>query len=66
MEINTKNLNLEIAKEFGIPSSEVKKVIDLTFEFVRDTIKSGDEKAIRLKRFGIFVPKSKRKHSHTK
>lgn len=66
MQINTKNFSQEIAENFNIPSSEVDKVIKLTFEFVSNTIKSGDEKAIRLKRFGIFVPKSKRKHKHNK
>lgn len=60
-QINTKTLTKEIAEEFNIPSSEVDLVMHSTFGFVRETITSEPDKSVRLKFFGIFLPKSKYK-----
>lgn len=59
MQILTENLIKEIAEQYDISEAETKKVITSVFKFVRTTMTEEPDKSIRLKRFGIFVPKSK-------
>ena len=64
MQINTQTLFKELAEKHQTSESEVKNIEKSVFEFVREIITNEPDKAVRLKRFGIFVPKTEFKRNY--
>jgi len=49
-----KNIIDEIAKEEGLPSHIVERIVNSQFKFIYNTMKSGTFQPVRLTYFGVF------------
>lgn len=58
-----KRIYRELAGQFGLPLDVVEKICDSQFDFVRETIMTGNDDPIRLQYLGLFSVKPYRRES---
>ena len=51
----------ELAKKHGRPIEEIQKICDSQFEFVKETMRKGEDEPIRLQYLGVFQVKPNRR-----
>ena len=53
-DLDRAKLYRQIAREEGLLISEVKRIVEMQFEFAADVIRSGELDAVRLPHLGVF------------
>lgn len=67
MQINSNEIEKKLAADFNLPVKIVRAIPQSICNLVKQAIKEGEGKSVRLKYFGIFVPKDqvfKRKNNN--
>lgn len=49
-----KDYHKELAEKHGLSVGEIKKICDSQFEFLKETIQSGEDQQVRLQYLGTF------------
>jgi len=53
----------KLAKEFGLPVEQVRKMCESQFEFTKEVIQSGEDEQVRLQYLGLFQVKPGRRET---